>query len=76
MANEPIIYIFDAGLINAMSFRNSEDKGYLLENMISMYLRQNKYNVEFIRTREFLDYHEYPPLEGGYSLKKIIVNLF
>lgn len=77
MVNPPKIYTIDTGLINAMSFRNSEDKGYLLENIIFMYLRQNKYNVEFIRTLDNYetDFYARHPVSGEILLLQVCLNL-
>lgn len=77
MINPPKIYTIDTGLINAMSFRNSEDRGYLLENMIFMYLRQNKYDVEFIRTRDNFetDFYAKHPVTGEVLLLQVCLDL-
>ena len=35
-----------------MTFRNSNDLGALLENMVFMHLRRNGYDVEYINTKK------------------------
>jgi hypothetical protein len=35
-----------------MTFRNSNDFGALLENMVFMYLRRKGYDVEYVSTKE------------------------
>lgn len=77
MVNPPKIYTIDTGLINAMSFRNSEDKGYLLENMVFISLRQKKYDVEFIRTQENFetDFYAKHPVTGKVLLIQVCFDL-
>jgi predicted AAA+ superfamily ATPase len=52
MINPVKIYTIDTGLLNAMTFRNSNDFGALLENMVFMHLRRNGYDVEYINTKK------------------------
>jgi predicted AAA+ superfamily ATPase len=46
------IYTIDTGLLNAMTFRNSYNYGQLLENMVFMHLRRNRYDVEYVNTKD------------------------
>ncbi len=77
IVNPPKIYTIDAGLINAMSFRNSEDNSYLLENMVFMHLRQKKYDIEFIRTLENFetDFYARHPVTGETLLIQVCFDL-
>ena len=77
MVNPPKIYTIDTGLINAMSFRNSEDKGYLLKNIVFIYLRRKKYTIEFIRTKDNFetDFYAKHPLTGEILLVQVCFDL-
>ena len=50
--NPAKIYTIDTGLLNAISFRNSANNGFLLENIVFMHLRRNGYIVEYINTKD------------------------
>lgn len=52
LINPPKIYTIDTGLLNAMTFRNSDDYGLLLENMIFMQLRRKGYDIEYVSTKD------------------------
>jgi predicted AAA+ superfamily ATPase len=51
MLNPAKIYTIDSGLLNAMNFRNSFDKGPLLEAVVFMQLRRSGYEVEYVNTK-------------------------
>ena len=51
MVNPAKIYTIDTGLLNAMTFRNSANNGFLLENLVYMHLRRNSYDVEYVTTK-------------------------
>jgi predicted AAA+ superfamily ATPase len=51
MINPPKMYMIDTGLHNAMAFRNSLNKGPLLENMTFMHLRRGNYDIEYVITK-------------------------
>jgi len=50
MVNPAKIYVVDTGLLNTMTFRNSTNRGHLLENMVFMHLRRNGFEVEYVVT--------------------------
>jgi predicted AAA+ superfamily ATPase len=50
--NPAKIYTIDTGLLNAISYRNSANNGFLLENIVFMHLRRNGYIVEYINTKD------------------------
>jgi uncharacterized protein len=50
IVNPVKVYTIDTGLLNAMTFRNSENKGLLLENLVFINLRRNGYEVEYVNT--------------------------
>ncbi len=50
--NPAKIYTIDTGLLNAISFRNSANNGFLLENLVFMHLRHNGYIVEYVNTKD------------------------
>ena len=52
MLNPPKVYAVDTGLLNAMTFRKSENKGPLLENLVFMHLRRNGYEMEYVNPRD------------------------
>ena len=45
----------DTGLLNAMTFRNSYNKGLLLESIVFMHLRRNDYEVEYVNSQNGLE---------------------
>jgi hypothetical protein len=55
MINPVKIYTIDTGLLNAMTFQNSSDFGPILENMVFMQLRRNKYQIEYVNTTKGLE---------------------
>ncbi|MFA6292541.1 MAG: ATP-binding protein [Victivallales bacterium] len=48
MVNPSKIYVVDTGLLNTMTFRNSSNRGHLLENMVFMHLRLNGFEIEYV----------------------------
>ena len=48
LVNPAKIYAVDTGLLNAMTFRNSPNRGHMLENAVFMHLRRNAYQVEYV----------------------------
>ncbi|MBW6487137.1 MAG: ATP-binding protein [Syntrophobacterales bacterium] len=60
--NPAKIYAIDTGLLNAMTFRNSNNYAQLLETMVFMHLRRGGYDVEYFiakdgRETDFLARH-------------------
>jgi predicted AAA+ superfamily ATPase len=52
LVNPAKIYVIDTGLINAMTFRNSIDKGRLLENIVYMQFRRKGYKIEYFHSEK------------------------
>ena len=52
LINPAKIYTIDTGLLNAMTFRNSDNYGQLLENMVFMHLRRKGYDVEYVKIKD------------------------
>ncbi|MEA3487332.1 MAG: ATP-binding protein [Thermodesulfobacteriota bacterium] len=52
LINPAKIYTIDTGLLNAMTFRNSNNYGPLLETMVFMHLRRCGYDVEYVSTKD------------------------
>jgi len=52
LTNPVKIYTIDTGLLNSMTFRNSNNSGQLLESMAFMHLRREGYNVEYLHTKD------------------------
>lgn len=52
LINPTKIYTIDTGLLNAMTFRNSYNYGYLLETMVFMHLRRRGYDAEYVNTKD------------------------
>jgi len=52
MLHPPKIYAVDTGLLKAMSFRNADNHGALLENLVFLHLRRAGYDIEYVRTGE------------------------
>jgi len=52
LINPAKIYTIDTGLLNAMTFRNSNNYGHLLETMVFMHLRRGGYDVEYLNTKD------------------------
>jgi hypothetical protein len=52
MINPAKIYTVDTGLLQAMTFRNSENKGPLLENLVFMHLRRIGFEIEYVTTND------------------------
>ncbi len=48
MVNPSKIYVVDTGLLNTMTFRNSSNRGHLLENMVFMHLRRGGFEIEYV----------------------------
>jgi hypothetical protein len=52
MINPVKVYTIDTGLLNAMTFQNSSDSGFILENIVFMHLRRNNYQIEYVNTEK------------------------
>lgn len=52
LLNPPKIYTIDTGLLNAMTFRNADNYGHLLETMVFLHLRRSGYKIEYVRTKD------------------------
>jgi len=52
LINPAKIYTIDTGLLTAMSYRNSADRGPLLENMVFMHLRRQGYELEYVTPKK------------------------
>jgi predicted AAA+ superfamily ATPase len=52
LINPAKIYTIDTGLLNATTFRNSNNYGNLLETMVFMHLRRGGYDVEYFKTKD------------------------
>jgi predicted AAA+ superfamily ATPase len=52
LINPAKIYTIDAGLLNAMTFRNSYNYGQLLETMVFMHLRRGGHDAEYVNTKD------------------------
>jgi len=52
MINPAKIYTVDTGLLQAMTFRNSENNGPLLENLVFMHLRRQGFDIEYVTTKD------------------------
>lgn len=52
LTNPAKIYTIDTGLLNAMTFRSSYDRGQLLETMAFMHLRRQGYHTEYLTTKD------------------------
>jgi len=52
LINPAKIYTIDTGLLNAMTFRNSNNYGPLLETMVFMHLRRCGYDTEYVSTKD------------------------
>lgn len=52
LINPAKIYTIDTGLLNAMTFRNSNNCGQSLETMVFMHLRRGGYDVEYLNTKD------------------------
>ena len=48
--NPQKLYAIDTGLLQAMSFRNADDRGAMLENMVFMHLRRQGIHPEYYLT--------------------------
>lgn len=46
------IYTIDTGLLDAMTFRNANNRGQLLETMVFMHLRRKGYDIEYLTTKD------------------------
>ena len=46
------IYTIDTGLLDAMTFRNANNRGQLIETMVFMQLRRKGYNIEYLSTKD------------------------
>lgn len=49
--NPPKVYCIDNGMINAISFSFSENKGHLLENIVFLSLLRNGYNIYYWKSK-------------------------
>lgn len=52
MINPAKIYTIDTGLLNSMTFRNTSDRGHLLETLVFMHLRREGYDPDYISTKD------------------------
>lgn len=73
IVNPPKLYVIDTGLLNTMTFRNSANRGHLLENMVFMHLRRNGFEIEYVVTEkgfetDFLAKH---PVTGEVKLLQV-----
>jgi predicted AAA+ superfamily ATPase len=73
MINPVKLYVIDTGLINAMTFHNSDNRGHLLENLVFMHLRRNQYQVEYVSTRKGIetDFFARHPITGEAQLIQV-----
>ena len=55
IVNPVKVYTIDTGLLNAMTFRNSYNKGLLLESIVFMHLRRNDYEIEYVNSQNGLE---------------------
>lgn len=46
------VYIVDTGLLNAMTFRNADNRGLHLENLVFMHLRRAGHDIEYVSTED------------------------
>ncbi|MCD4843571.1 MAG: ATP-binding protein [Methanosarcinales archaeon] len=56
MANPKKIYCTDTGLVNSISFKFSQDKGWLLENLIFMTLKKQNMELYYHKKRYECDF--------------------
>ncbi len=56
IANQKKIYSIDTGIINAISFKFSEDKGRLLENIVYTFLKKQYGNVYYHKNHYECDF--------------------
>ncbi len=70
-------YAIDIGLVRAMSSKQSQDKGYLLENLVFLHLRRKGYKIEYLVTRNGyeIDFIAYHPLEREYKIIQVSYTL-
>lgn len=52
LINPAKIYTIDTGLLNAMTFRNSNNCGQSLETLVFMHLRRGGYDVDYLNTKD------------------------
>ena len=52
MVNPDKIYTVDTGLLNAITYRHSANRGYLLETVVFTHLRRKGFEVEYVNTRK------------------------
>lgn len=52
LINPAKIYTIDTGLLAAMSFRNSTDRGPFLENLVFMHLRRQGFELEYVTPKK------------------------
>ncbi len=66
LINPAKIYTIDTGLLAAMSFRNSSDRGPLLENLVFIHLRRLGYGLEYVHPEKGgeIDFFARHPLSG------------
>lgn len=73
LINPAKIYTIDTGLLNAMTFRNANNYGHLLETMVFMHLRRNGYTIEYVRTKDGreTDFFANHPIAGAPQLIQV-----
>ena len=54
--NDKKLYCIDNGLANMVSFKFSEDKGRLLENIVYLHLKRKGYNVFYFSNKKECDF--------------------
>lgn len=54
--NPKKIYCIDTGLVNSVSFKFSEEKGRLLENIVFLHLRRNNFEIFYHRDKSECDF--------------------
>lgn len=56
LVNDKKVYISDLGFINAISFKFSEDKGRLLENLVFIELKRREYEIYYHKAQKECDF--------------------
>ncbi len=66
--NDKKLYCIDNGLANLVSFRFSEDKGRLLENIVNLHLKRMGYEVFYFYNKRECDF----VIQEGMKIRKVI----
>lgn len=53
--NPAKVYAVDTGLLNSMTFRNADNFGLQLENLVFMHLRRTAHDIEYVSTENGLE---------------------